>query len=195
MKDKFQNNLWITFTAAKEVFRDFRYMLLAGCVALIVFALSTWLPNIGLVLDLIKSPSVPFQQKIIIPIQLLGAIQTNFSVFSAAYTIAIVVLFGVNVAMVAYYIKRRKRFLQQSGMVTSFGGLASGMLGVGCAACGTFVLAPLLSLIGAGGLIAALPFGGGEFGILSIGILGFSIHITAKKIQDPLVCRINKPRQ
>jgi len=192
MKDKFQNTILIIFSATREVFRGFRYLLLAGCVAFIVFAFSTWLPNIGLVFDIITSSSVSFQQKINIPFQLLGSIQTNFSIFSASYTIAIAALFGINIAMVAYYIKQRKRFFQQSGMVTSFGGLASGILGIGCAACGTFVLAPILSVIGAAGLIAALPFGGGEFGILSIGILGFSIVLISKKIRDPLVCSINK---
>jgi len=194
MKDKLKTNILIVFSAAREVFRGFRYILLAGFVALFVFALSTWLPNIGLVFDIVKSTAVPLQQKFIIPAQLLGSIKTNFSIFSASYTIAIAILFGVNIAMVAYYIKRRKKIFQQSGMVTGIGGLASGMLGIGCAACGTFVLAPLLSLIGAGGLIAALPFAGEEFGILSIGILGFSIYVSSKKIQDPLLCPIEEPK-
>jgi len=193
MKDKIKNNILIVASATREVFRGFRYILLAGLVALSIFALSTWLPNIGLVFDIIRSSSIPFLQKIVIPVQLLGSIQTNFSIFSASYTIAIAVLFGVNIAMVAYYLKRRKKFFQKSGAVTGIGGLLSGMLGVGCAACGTFVLAPLLSLVGAGGLIAVLPFAGEEFGILSIGILSSSIFLTARKIQDPLVCEIKNP--
>ena len=74
------------------------------------------------------------------------------------------------------------------------GGLVTGVFGIGCAACGTFVLTPLLIAVGAGGLIAFLPFGGEEFGVLSTGILGFSIFLTSKKIQDPLTCKIEESK-
>ena len=74
----------------------------------------------------------------------------------------------------------------------SVGGLVTGVFGIGCAACGTFVLTPLLAAVGAGGLIAFLPFGGEEFGVLSTGILGFSIFLTSKKIQNPLICNVKE---
>ncbi len=94
-------------------------------------------------------------------------------------------------AMVAYYLNLRKQSVGrtgQAGAATSLGGLASGLLGIGCAACGTFVLGPVLSLVGAGGLIALLPFDGREFGLLGVGILVLSIVLGARKIQEPLVC-------
>jgi hypothetical protein len=42
--------------------------------------------------------------------------------------------------------------------------------------------------VGATGLLALLPFDGQEFGLLGVGILGFSIFLAAKKINEPLVC-------
>ena len=177
--------------AFKQVFSSVRYLTIAGITAFAVFALSTWLPNLKLIGTIITSSTVSVFDKLSFLVSLLGSIQTNFTVFSASYTIAIAVLFGINVAMVVYYMSRRKKFLQQSGVAASAGGLMAGMLGIGCAACGTLVLAPLLSLIGVGGLVAILPFSGQEFGILGVGVLGFSIFSTAKKIQNPLLCKID----
>ena len=69
-------------------------------------------------------------------------------------------------------------------------GLASGLFGVGCAACGTFVLGPVASFVGVSGLVAVLPFGGEEFGVLGIAMLGLSVVLTARKIGDPVTCSI-----
>lgn len=176
------------FSSFKQVFRNVRFMLIASIVSLTVFVLATWLPNLGLIWQITTSSTVSLQNKLNLMFSLVGSIQTNFTLFSASYTIAIALLFGINVAMVAYYLNRRKKIFEQSGTVMSFGGLASGIFGIGCAACGTLIITPILALIGAGGLVAALPFAGEEFGMLSVGILGLSVFLTSKKIQDPLVC-------
>ncbi len=175
------------------VFKEWTYILIAVVVALVVFVFATWLPNLGLIWKITVSPSVPLLDKARILASLVGSIQTNFTVFSALYTIAIAVLFGVNAAMVTYYVKLQKRFSRQTGQASAaagLGGLASGFFGIGCAACGTFVLGPILSLVGATGLIALLPFDGQEFGVFGVGILGFSIFLVAKKIREPLVCPV-----
>lgn len=178
--------------ALKQVFSNVRYLALAGIVGFAVFAFSAWLPNLGLIAKVVSSSAASLSDKITFLVNLLGSIQTNFTFFSASYTIAIAALFGINVAMVAYYFGQRKQLVRQTGVATSFGGLVSGIFGIGCAACGTLVLGPLLSLVGAGGLIAILPFGGQEFGIAGVSLLGFSIFLTSKKIRDPLVCNINQ---
>jgi len=181
------------FYAFKQTFRNVHYVTLAGMVAFAVFIFSVWLPNLKLVFQIATSSTASIPDKFNILASLLGSIGTNFSLFSASYTIAIAILFGINVAMIVYYVKQRKKFLQQGGIAASFGGLITGIFGIGCAACGTLVLAPLLSVIGAGGIIAFLPFSGQEFGILGVGILGFSIYLISKKIQDPMLCEIKNP--
>ena len=177
------------FTALKQVFRNAWYVVIAGVVASAVFALATWLPNLKLIFQVITSSTTSLAAKFGIPVSLLRSITTNFTIFSASYTIAIALLFGINAAMIIYYFKQQKTISKQSG-IAGFGGLISGIFGVGCAACGTLVLAPLLALIGAGGILALLPFGGQEFGMLGVGMLGFSIFVAAKKIQEPLVCLV-----
>ena len=71
---------------------------------------------------------------------------------------------------------------------SGIGGLISGFFGIGCAACGTFLLSSILILLGTGGLLAWLPFRGEEFGLLGVGLLLYANHMIVKKIQAPLVC-------
>jgi len=43
--------------------------------------------------------------------------------------------------------------------------------------------------IGASGILAFLPLGGGEFGILGVILLTVSLYLTAKQIQNPMICK------
>ncbi len=183
-------------TGLRQVFARGSYILLAAATGLAVFILATWLPNLGLVWQIAASASVSLADKVKVLAALIGSIGTNFTLFSALSTVAIAALFGANVAMMAYYIRLRRQLVRQAGQagaVASLGGLASGLFGVGCAACGTFVLSPVLSFVGASGLIALLPFGGEEFGALGVAMLGFSLVLTARKIGAPLACPLGAP--
>lgn len=176
------------YTALKKVFLKPSYWLLAAVVALIVFVVATWLPNFKLIAQITILPTASLEQKLSVLIALLGSIRTNFDGISASYTISLAVLFGINTAMVVYYFKRQKNSLKQKGLATSLGGFVSGMFGIGCAACGTLVLGPLLALIGGGGAIALLPLGGQEFGFIGVGLMAVSIYLSSKKIVAPAVC-------
>jgi hypothetical protein len=97
-------------------------------------------------------------------------------------------LFGANVAMIVYFLRRTRRRIQGVELAAGSLGIMSGTLGVGCAACGSFLLSTLLSSLGAAGAVALLPLHGGEFGILGVGLLFFSLIVIAKKIAAPAVC-------
>ncbi len=171
--------------ALKTVFQNKAYALLAGLTALFIFALAVWLPNLRLLFSLELDRAVPLGDKLTFPLRLAGSIGTNFTLLSASYTIAVAILFGINLAMAVYYFKRRQEDLKQAGIATGFAGFMSGMFGVGCAACGSFIL----SAIGASGALTLLPFRGSEFGLLSVALLVFSISMASKRITDPLVCK------
>jgi len=93
------------------------------------------------------------------------------------------------VAMVVYIYKNRIK-TTKGGVFTSIGGFISGMFGIGCASCGTFLIGPLLSLVGGGWIISLLPYNGAELGFISIAIFIFAIFVFAKRIEDPKVCQI-----
>lgn len=172
------------------VFRELRYTLAATLVAGSVFVSAVLLPNFSLLVSVFSTHSGTFIQKIAFMFSLLGSITTNFTIVSAVSTILIAVLFGVNVVLLAYYLKK----VRVSNGISTLGGvglvgLMSGFLGIGCAACGTFILSSVLVLVGAGGLLAYLPFGGEEFGFIGIGLLLYSLYATSKKITEPNVCK------
>lgn len=176
------------FQALQKVFRKPAYVFLALVSSVTMFVLAIWLPNIPLIVRVMEHSEISFIQKLNLPVSLLGGITTNFSMLSASYTIIIAILFGVNLAMIVYFLQRRVVEVRHTGIATGFLGISSGVIGIGCAACGSFLLTSILSLAGASGILAYLPLAGGEFGILGVILLAFSIHLVTKQIQNPAVC-------
>ena len=184
--------------ALAQVFSKGWYVLLAAIIALATFVLTTWLGNLGLVWQIATSQWLPMADKAKILLALIGSISTNFTAFSAACA-SIAVLFGMNIAVITYVFREHRRQRSQSGQIvtaTSLGGLVSGLFGIGCAACGTFVLGPALAIFGAGTLVTALPFGGEEFGALGVGLLSLSLIMSTRRIGQPIICQVTaQPNQ
>ncbi len=176
--------------ALQKVFQKPSYVLIALATSAIVFAFAVWLPNISLIVEVMGHSGVSFSQKLGLPISLLGSITTNFTPLSASYTITIAVLFGINLAMIVYFLRRRITDVKQSGITTGFFGITSGMVGMGCAACGSLLLTSIFSIFGASWILTFLPLNGGEFGILGVILLAISLSMMAKQIQNPAICKI-----
>lgn len=172
--------------ALRLVFKNRNYVALTAAVSGIVFVLATWLPNLRLLWSVWTNASVALADKIILPIRLLESITTNFTALSASYTILIAILAGINVSLAVYLV--RTRVLSGGSVVAGLSGLFTGSLGVGCAACGSLVIASLLGTVTGVSLLALLPLKGGEFGILGVAFLGYSTYSLAKQITKPLVC-------
>lgn len=174
--------------AFTEVFKNKLYVFLAGAVMFIAFTFAVWLPNIGLLFSLTRDPMVSTTVKLTFPLRLLESISTNFTTLSATYTIVIALLTGINVALMAYYVRRQK-LTPRSGILGVFG-IGSGVFGMGCAACGSIILTSILGTVGGMGAIAALPLRGGEFGIVGVVLLLISTYTLSKSITKPAVCKI-----
>ena len=188
-----KGNLKNLRVAFGEVFANTSYIALASILAVTAFLFAVWFPNFGLISEVFNASSAPLASKLKVAFSLLGGISTNFSVLSAGYTIAIAALFGVNIAMVVYFLKRTRSRLARQDVAVGFGGVASGALGIGCAACGSFILSTALSSFGAASALAILPLRGGEFGILSVVLLLVSLLLISRKIVAPLIC--NSPQK
>lgn len=170
------------------IFRDWRYALGAVTVCVAVFALSVWLPNLRLLVVVWADFSIALSDKFSLSISLLPSIATNFTFLSASYTVAIAVLAGINVAFMTHLVRRQRGQILQAGATVGMFGILSGTAGVGCTACGSLIVGALLGTIGGAGVLALLPFGGGEFGIIGAALLGYSMHLLAKQITKPSVC-------
>ena len=173
--------------AFKIVFGNWRYTLLAAMAALIVFAFATWLPNLRLLFSILANPLVSLGDKLMLPLNLIGSIATNFTVRSAFYIVASALLAGINVSLVTYYVRRQRR-ISRAGAAAGSLGLLSGILGVGCAACGSLIVMSAFGTAVGASIIAFLPLKGEEFGIAGVLLLGISAYVSAKQIAKPLVC-------
>jgi len=97
------------------------------------------------------------------------------------------------VSLLWYYAARARKLSKadRSLTFTGIGGFVSGMFGIGCAACGTILFAGLLNLLGITWLLAYLPLHGAEFGVVGVALLALTLYSFAKRINDPLLCKID----
>jgi len=182
----------MVFGTLIRVFGKAGYVVLALVVAGMTLAVATLLPNMQLVTSVLVSSDMAAPTKFSLIASLLGSIATNFTGISAATTVAISLLFGMNVAMVAYVIAGKLKEVSNGALATGSLGALLGVLGLGCAACGSFLLLNFLAFFGAASLLALLPLRGVEFNLLALVLLVLAIVLAAKKIAQPSICKINR---
>lgn len=173
--------------ALKLVFARPAYIAFAGALAMLAFLLAVWFSNLRLIGE-VWSSGAPLAAKLGIALSLLGGIGTNFTLLAAGYAIAIAVLFGMTMAMIFYSFKQTRVAPAGQTIAIGAGGVASGVIGVGCAACGSLVLGAVLPSLGVAGALTVLPLGGEEFGILSVALLFLSLVFVSRKIAEPATC-------
>jgi len=175
-----------------RVFRKPRYSIIAVVVALTVMGAALLLPNKNLLVEVLLSESINLYSKVNFTFSLLGSITTNFIVFSAFYLVLVAIMFGVNISLLIYYIRRRQGKRTDKKMhLANVGGMVSAIFGIGCMACGSIVLTAIFGVFGSGVFIAALPLHGVEFGLIGLLLLAFSIYYITKRTDDPLLCKID----
>jgi len=140
--------------------------LVAAAVALTGFVLSQ---NLALTRDVIAG-RVPAS---VLP-ELYPFVGTSYSLLTGTVVVFVALLVGVDIALVAYHVREHRLSAEGSG--GSLLGVVLGTLGAGCAACGSAVLAGVLSLVGAAGILTLLPLDGLEFALLALVALVLSIY-------------------
>lgn len=103
---------------------------------------------------------------------------TNYGTFQGVLLVVTALLVGLDVAMVVYHL--REHALSAAQGTTSVAGVLLGTLGAGCAACGSAVLAGVLSLFGVTASLTVLPFEGLEFAALALVALVLSLFWLAR---------------
>jgi len=167
-----------------------KYLILSVAVALTVIVFAAWLPNLHLITRTMTGSTMTFWQKTNLLVSLLGSLQTNFTVFSQIVTLITAVLTGIQASLLTFYIRQTARFQQSIGV--SLGGTLTSLLGIGCVSCSSVVLTSLFGFGTAMVVLRTLPFRGQEFGIIGISILLLAISLTIKKINQPLVCKLEE---
>ncbi|GAA0464150.1 hypothetical protein MUK72_08440 [Halococcus dombrowskii] len=148
--------------------------LVAALVGLTLFVLSQNLPLAGFLL----SGALPLGNRLVILAEQYPFVGTNYGTFQGVLLVVTALLVGLDVAMVVYHL--REHALSAAQGTTSVAGVLLGTLGAGCAACGSAVLAGVLSLFGVTASLTVLPFEGLEFAALALVALVLSLFWLAR---------------
>lgn len=173
-----------------HVYLQPRYFILALFVAFVTLTVAVLVPNWMLVVFGLSIDGVGIGNGLSFLWSIYGSLFTNFTPLSAVVTVAISLLFGLNVSLLVFYIRMMRgsgRSVVSIGSL-SLGGLVSGFFGIGCAVCGSVILTSLLSIFGAAGLLVFLPLHGEEFSFIALGLLGYGLYLLLAKIKAGRVC-------
>ena len=144
---------------------------LAGLLGLTLFVATQ---NLRPVLDLVVGGPLPLDSRLTVLLELYPVVGSVYGPLTSSVLVVLAALIGVDVAMVAYHLREHGLSAREGS--TSVVGVVLGTLGAGCAACGTAVLAGLLSLFGAAGLMTLLPLDGLELPLLASVVVVLSIY-------------------
>lgn len=161
------------------------YALFALVVAVVTLSAFVLSQNLALVGDVVVGGTLPAAARLRILLELYPFIGTSYSLLTGGTLLVVSGLTGVNLAMVAYHV--REHGLSARGSGGSAAGVVLGALGAGCAACGSAVLAGVLSLVGASGLVLLLPFDGVEFAVLAACALVLSMYWLAEGMRGGII--------
>lgn len=139
-----------TKTSLKGVFlviKRPKYALLALGLSVVFIELLFWINNINLLFYILTTPTLDLYQKITFLASSYSGIWQSTASVLAVILIVISFVQGIMLACLVYIIKRRRT----TGVIKTVGssGISSilAALGLGCAACGTSLITPILTLL------------------------------------------------
>ncbi len=161
----------------------------AGIVALVaVFSTAVILPNMLMLRAVFSLEAFGTAEKWNIARNLPSYFLSGYTLGNQVLIILLAVLTAVNVALFVSYLRHRLRSERLAG--TGVLGMLLGFLGIGCASCGSVILATVFGMSATLGFLGILPLQGAEFGALGTLLLIFSIFSLAAKITGADTCRI-----
>ena len=173
-----------SFSVLKDVFGNWKYLILAVFISLIFYFINVLIANFSS----IKSY---FSMSLFLGMKFFLVLSLGFRETILPSSFASMIVIGIFLGMLSSLITYKTIMIKGvSGKIGIFGvsGIFLGILAPGCAACGI----GLLSALGLGSAVLTfLPLKGLEISLLAIGILGFSIVKISKDIKKGIVCRIN----
>lgn len=164
------------FNTWKEVFGNWKYLILTIVIAIVFYSLNVLVPNIKNITPLY--PTLGFLKTINFFFTLWIGFKSTIIWHSFISLIIISILLGILASLIFYKVSFNNPINNFNNPINKKVGLFSGIgvflaaLVPGCVACGV----GLASILGIGaGFLAFLPYEGLELSILSIGLLSFSV--------------------
>lgn len=182
--------IWLSFSSlVKLLYFKPAFLFLAAAVSIVFYEFIFWFLNLGLLHYLLTSPFLTVGDKLEM---LIGSYSGIFHLplSPLALTLFAVSIFqGVAVAALVYSIKKERAM--QQGFLKEFGGTgiagALSVLGLGCAACGTSLVTPILTFFFATSSVAVAEEVGLYSAVLALVVSIITVYLSGLKLPARLV--------
>jgi len=168
-----------------KVYVHYEYIVLTISIFLLSLILLLFLQNWGYY-RLLFSGLFKLREAIALTLKSVMVFPGNFEEINFIVLLTVLILLSVNVSFVLFTVRRRIKNSSKLGIVS----LLIGYLGLGCASCGSVMLSFLLGVSATSSFLGILPYNGKEVGYISVALLLISIYLAARKIVNPLNCKI-----
>lgn len=182
----------VILQASRQAFRRRGPVIAAALAALATVLVAMALPSLKLIGFILTEPDFGVALKLQAVARAVWSGRIAFTGASAPLVPVVALLFGWNVGLLFHRLQGKIREERAAG--AGVVGLVVGLLGVGCAACGSVLLTTLFGAGAAVAVLGALPLGGIEFGVVGVLVLLGSIHHVSRKIAEPDACAIPPKR-
>jgi len=175
----FWTKLKLSYKNLAGVFANYKYIVSALIIAVAFFEFVYWAFNLGFLVKLISSPTLSFIEKLSLILGPFTYVRNQNGLFIFSIMILLAVIQGLLVSALIYAVrnhpKANEKIIGESALISLVA-----IIGLGCPACGTSLLTPLLALFISGSTVSlshtitvytlpvAIIFG--LFGLYSIGL-------------------------
>lgn len=167
--------------ALLAIFRNVRYLSLALVTATLALFLIAIFSQTRLLAGIIPDGEIALSEKAYIIFAIPYGLFVDMTP-NSLLTIVIAVLFGVSTAGIVYYFRLYRATAVSAVSAFSTGGVASGIIALGCASCGSLIVGFLASFFSASSLLIFIPYQSLVFGALGIAMLCLSLYVLNKKL-------------
>ena len=170
----------LVFTATKsfKILRRKEYLLFSLVFSFLSLSIFVLPGNLSIVIDLVIFGELSLSDRIILLLDFYPFFSGTF--LNSFLLIITSFLVGINISIIVYGYLNGDVVSSKGGVVGSF----LGMLGAGCAACGSALLATVFSVSSVASTLSILPLHGSEILILSIIILSISIFWAVESVSQ-----------
>lgn len=167
--------LQLSGEALRRVFSDWRYVLLAVVLGVVFIEVLYWSRNLALAQYLLLSPDIDVGAKL----QLLGSAFTamfrSYGSVSGALLVIVGIAQGIALSLLVFVYRHRGNTSKRAASGSALASAAA-FFGLGCAACGTSLITPLLSMLSSGAVYTVADTVGTVFSLVALLLVLYSIY-------------------
>lgn len=132
---------------------QWRYSALALVIALVFFELMYWLFNLSFLGTILASGNVTLVEKLNVLASPVQSIASVSGIQTLLLMLLLSIVQGISIAMLTYVVRHQKKLDAELLGGSSIVGLLA-IIGIGCPACGTSLLTPIVALFVSGSAVA-----------------------------------------